>query len=78
MKSTKAGGTELHFNQFEENQAAQNSEVCIILGGKRKKKKFENIPAFTFVDTKLQCNKRSFFHQLVFVLLKTSKILVLW
>lgn len=58
MKSTKAGGTELHFNQFEENQAAQNSEVCISCGGK--KEKFENIPAFTFVDTKLQCNKRSF------------------
>lgn len=37
MKSTKAGGTELHFNQFEENQAAQNSEVCIILGGKEEK-----------------------------------------
>lgn len=39
MKRTKAGGTELHFNQFEENQAAQNSEECIICEGKNKNKK---------------------------------------
>lgn len=46
------------------------------------KKKYENIPAFMFPNTKLQCNKRSFFAFFVICSplkqVKSGKTLVLW
>lgn len=55
-----------HFNLIAEMQKSKQhkkyiyiNEVCII-SEKKKKKKYENIPAFMFLNTKLQCNKRSF------------------
>lgn len=39
------------------------------------KKKYENIPAFMFPNTKLQCNKRSFFSPFCHLFsFKTGKI----
>lgn len=48
----------------------QHKKVCII-----SEKKNENIPAFIFLNTKLQCNKRSFFPPFLSLFsFKTGKI----